>query len=319
MLRNYFKIAFRNIRKGDLHFFLNILGLGLGIAVIMLIGGYVTNELNVNRDLKDVDRTYIIHSRWSPENSGVYYTTLGPLANVAREQFPLQVEESYRYTLASSTVSSSTGKIFREQLQIGDTSLIAMFGFPLAHGTAKFAFKDNGIVITESIARKYFGKTDVVGETLSLQTNSGLKVAYHITAVLKDMQSNSIVNFANSPVHNEIFLPINGLKHFMEGADEDWSFKYMVSIVKLSDKTPIPDIEKNLNKLISSHAPQEFAKILICELKPLRDYYLQWADGKMLKMVRALSMVALFILLLVVANFISIMISGLPTVCARSG
>jgi putative ABC transport system permease protein len=52
------------------------------------------------------------------------------------------------------------------------------------------------------------------------------------------------------------------------------------------------------------------ANSLVCELKPLRDYYLQWADGKMLKMVRALSMVALFILLLVVANFISIMISG---------
>lgn len=310
MIRNYFKIAFRNIRKGDLHFFLNISGLGLGIAIIMLIGGYVTNELNVNRHLKDVDRTYVIHSRWSPENSGVYYTTLGPLANVAREQFPLQVEESYRYTLASSTVSSSTGKIFREQLQIGDTSLITMFGFQLAHGNVKFAFEDDGIVVTEFIARKYFGKTDVIGETLNLQTNSGLKVAYHITAVLKDIHSNSVVNFANSTVHNEIFLPISGLKHFMKGADEDWSFKYMVSIIKLSDNTPVSDIEKNLNTLIDSHAPKEFAKSLLCELKPLRDYYLQWADGKMLKMVRALLLVALFILLLVVANFISIMISG---------
>jgi putative ABC transport system permease protein len=310
MIRNYFKIAIRTIRKGDVHFFLNILGLGLGIAVILLIGGYVTNELNVNRDLKDVDRTYVIHSRWSPENLGVYYTTLGPLSEVLLDQFPLQVEGSYRYTLASSTVSSSTGKLFREQLQIGDNSLIAMFGFPLAHGNAKAAFAEDGIVVTETVARKYFGKTDVIGERLILQTNSGLKVPNQITAVLKDIPSNSVVNFANSPVHNQIFLPMSSLRHFMDGAEEDWSFKYMVSIIKLSEGIPPSDIEQNLNSLVSAHAPPEFATSLVCELKPLRDYYLQWGEGKMYKMVRVLSIIALFILLLVVSNFISIMISG---------
>lgn len=309
MIRNYFKIAFRTIRKGDLHFFLNIMGLGLGIAVLMLIGGYVANEINVNEKIKHVDRTYVVHSRWSPENLGVYYTTLGPLAASAREQFPSHIEASYRYTLASSTISSN-GKIFREQLQIGDTSLITMFGFPIAHGNAKLAFRDDGIVITESVARKYFNVTDAVGKTLQLQTNSGQKVNYQVTAVLKDMQSNSVVNFANGSMHNEIFLPMSGLRHFMGGADEDWSFKYMVSIIRLSERTLVSDAEKNLNTLISSHAPQDFAKNIVCELKPLRDYYLQWGDGKMLKMVRSMSIVALFILLLVVANFISIMISG---------
>lgn len=310
MIRNYFKIAFRTIRNGDVHFFLNIMGLGLGIAVVMLIGGYIINELNVNRNLKDVDRTYVIHSRWSPENLGVYYTTLGPLSAAIRDQFPLQVEGSYRYTLASSTLSSSMGKMFREQLQIGDTSLITMFGFRLAHGNAKAVFTDDGIVITENIARKYFSRTDVVGERLILQTNSGLKVPNQITAVLKDLPSNSVVNFANTPVHNEIFLPMSSLRHFMDGAEDDWSFKYMVSIIKLSEGIPASDIEKNLNSLISAHAPPEFANSLVSELKPLRDYYLQWAEGKMYKMVRVLSMIALFILLLVVSNFISIMISG---------
>jgi putative ABC transport system permease protein len=310
MIRNYFKIAFRTIRKGDVHFFLNISGLALGITVILLIGEYVTNELNVNRDLKDVDRTYVIHSRWSPENLGVYYTTLGPLAEVLRGQLPLQVEDSYRYTLASSTVSSSAAKIFREQLQIGDTSLIAMFGFPLAHGNAKAAFADDGIVITETIARKYFGKTDVIGEHLILQTNSGIKVPNQITAVLKDLSSNSVVNFANAPVHNEIFLPMSSLRHFMKGAEQDWSFKYMVSIIKLSKSIPASDIEESLNSLISAHAPPEFKNSLVSELKPLRGYYLQWGEGKMYKMVRVLSMIAIFILLLVVSNFISIMISG---------
>ncbi len=309
MIKNYFKVAFRTIRKGDLHFFLNILGLGMGMALIMLIGGYALSELNVNRDLRDVYRTYVIQSRWTPENLGVFYTTLGPLAKVAKEQYPAQSESVYRYTLASSTLSSSTGKIFREQLQIGDTSLIAMFGFQLAHGNSKAPFHNDGIVITESVAKKYFGETTVLGESLTLQTNSGAKVNYEITAILKDIKSNSVVNFSNSPVQNEIFLPISGLKHFMAGADEDWSFKYMVSIIKLSDGIVVSDFEKNLNSLITTHAP-EYAKNVTCELKPLRDYYLEWDEGKVLKLVRSLSIVALFILILVTANFVSMMIAG---------
>jgi putative ABC transport system permease protein len=310
VIKNYFKIAFRSLRKGKLHSCLNIAGLALGIAVILLIGGYVLGELNVNRGLKDVDRTYVIHSKWSPENLGVYYTTLGPLSAILKEQFPSKVEASYRYTLASSTVAASNGKIFREQLQIGDTSLIRMFGFPLAHGNAQFAFKNEGVVITEFVAKKYFGKTDVIGENLVVQTNTGLKVNYDITAVLKDMPSNSVVNFGNSPVHNQIFLPISALKHFMEGADQSWSFKYMVSMVKLYDGVLPTEIEGDLNRLISAHAPPEFANSLVCELKPLNDYYLQWDNGKMVKVIRTLSIIAIFILLLVAANFISIMISG---------
>lgn len=309
MIKNYFIVAFRTIRKGDLHFFLNILGLGLGMAIIMLIGGYALGELNVNRELKDVDRTYVIHSRWTPENLGVFYTTLGPLAKVAKEQYPSQLEEVYRYTLASSTVSSASGKIFREQLQIGDTSLISMFGFELAQGNSNIPFQNDGIVVTESVARKYFGETDVLGETLILQSNSGVKISYEITSVLKDIESNSVVNFSNAPVKNEIFLPISGLKHFMEGADEDWSFKYMVSIIKLSEGVAVSDFDKNLNSLLTSHAP-EFAKNVTCELKPLRDYYLEWDDGKVLKLVRSLSIAAFFILVLVLSNFISMMIAG---------
>lgn len=309
MIKNYFKVAFRTIRRGNLHLFLNVIGLALGMAVIMFIGGYVLNELKINRDLNDVDRTYVIHSHWTPENLGVHYTTLGPLAKIAMEQYPQQLQEIYRYTLASSTVSSSTGRNFREQLQIGDTSLAQMFGFNLVHGNSKLAFDNDGIVITESVARKYFGRTDVLGETLTLQTNSGANVNYQISAVLKEFKSNSVVNFSNSPLQNQIFLPMSALKHFMEGADEDWSFKYMVSIIKLKDGISVSALEKSLNKIILSHAP-ELAKNVSCELHPLGNYYLQWNDGKALKMVRLLSLIALFVLLLVVVNFVSIMISG---------
>src|SRR5688572_11495639 len=196
MLRNYFKIGLRNIWSSKLHSSINILGLAIGIAVVLLIGGYVMSELQVNKNIKDVDRTYVIHSQWSPQNLGVYYTTLGPLASTLREQFPLLIEDSYRYTIAGTIMSSDAGSVFKEQLQIGDSSFINMFGFTLAYGNPRSPFGNDGIVLTESMARKYFARTNVLGETLTLQTNAGKEVAFQISGVLKDMPSNSVVNFA---------------------------------------------------------------------------------------------------------------------------
>src|SRR5688572_20634823 len=211
MLRNYFRSGLRSIRNSKLHSCINIFGLALGIAVVLLIGGYVAGEIAVNKSLKDVERTYVIHSQWSPQNIGVHYTTLGPLASTLKEQFPLLIEDCYRYTIASTIMSSSNGKVFKEQLQIGDSSLIKMFGFALAYGVPSAPFENDGIVLTEAIARKYFGRTDVLGEILTLQTNSGKEVTFQITGVLKDMPSNSVVNFAGNPAANEIFLPMSSL------------------------------------------------------------------------------------------------------------
>ena len=159
MLRNYFRSGLRSIWSSKLHSCINIFGLALGIAVVLLIGGYVAGELQVNKSIKDVERTYVIHSQWSPENLGVYYTTLGPLASTLKEQFPLLIEDCYRYTIASTIMSSSDGKVFKEQLQIGDSSFIDMFGFKLAHGNPRSPFDNDGIVLSESIARKYYGRT----------------------------------------------------------------------------------------------------------------------------------------------------------------
>ena len=309
MLRNYLKIGLRSIWNNKLHSSINILGLALGIVVILLIGGYVVGELQVNRNIKDVDRTYVIHSQWSPQNLGVYYTTLGPLATTLKEQYPLLVEDCYRYTIASTIMSAANGKIFKEQLQIGDSSFIEMFGFSLVHGNPKLIFENDGIVLTESVARKYYGRTNVLGETLTLQTNAGQEVNFQITGVLKDMPSNSVINFAGNPASNEIFLSMNSLKYFMGGADKDWWFKYMISIVKVKEGIGPLALEQPLRQVIAGNAPTEFKNSLVCELKPLADYYLQWGGGRILKMIRTLSAVAIFILLLVIANFVSIMIS----------
>ena len=310
MLRNYFRSGLRSIWSSKLHSSINIFGLALGIAVVLLVGGYVAGELQVNKSIKGVERIYVIHSQWSPQNIGVYYTTLGPLASTLKEQFPLLIKDCYRYTIAGTIISSGDGKVFKEQLQIGDSSFIEMFGFELAYGDPRSPFGSDGIVLTEAMARKYFGRTDALGEILTLQTNSGKEVTFQITGVLKDMPSNSVVNFAGNPTANEIFLSMGSLKYFMQGADLDWGFKYMVSLIKVVEGVTPADLQNPLGQIVASNALPEHKNSLKCELKPLADYYLEWGNGRILRMVRTLSAVAIFILLIVVANFVIIMISS---------
>ena len=109
MLRSYFRSGFRSIWSSKLHSSINIFGLALGIAIVLLIGGYVAGELQVNRSIEDVARTYVIHSQWSPQNIGVYYTTLGPLASTLKEQFPLLIEDCYRYTISRISIRHLVG------------------------------------------------------------------------------------------------------------------------------------------------------------------------------------------------------------------
>src|SRR5215217_4548364 len=105
MLKNYFKIAWRNIIKNRFYSAVNIMGLSAGIAFTLLVAGYIWNELQVNKDLKNADRQYIIQSKWKDPNQGFYLATLGPLAKALKENYPSLVTNYYRFDGISSNIS----------------------------------------------------------------------------------------------------------------------------------------------------------------------------------------------------------------------
>ncbi|HEX8377105.1 MAG TPA: ABC transporter permease [Pedobacter sp.] len=139
MLRNYFKIAWRNLWKNKGFSAINILGLSVGLAFTMLIAGYVWSELQVNTQLKNPDRQYILQSSWKDPNMGIELTTLGPLAKTLKQQYPNLVNNYCRWNGISSVVSKGD-RAFREGLQICDTTMLSMYGFKLRHGDAGTAF-----------------------------------------------------------------------------------------------------------------------------------------------------------------------------------
>ena len=132
----------------------------------MVIGIYVFNQYGVNKWLKNVNNQYILKSDWKVKEMGLDITTFGPLAKTLREEFPSLVANYYRYNPVTNVVSAGD-KHFKENIAIGDTTLISMYGFPVLYGNKYHAFPDNSsAVITETMAKKLFGKADVVGKVI---------------------------------------------------------------------------------------------------------------------------------------------------------
>ena len=164
MLRNYLKIAIRNLLKRRFYSMLNIVGLAVGITFTLLIGSYVWGEWQVNQTLRHADRQYILLSRWKDPNMGQEITTLAPLAKRLYDEYPTLVANYYRWDGLTSVVSKGD-KSYRESIQLGDSTLLAMYGFDVLHGNAQTALqRPFSVAITAEKARTYFGRTDVVGQ-----------------------------------------------------------------------------------------------------------------------------------------------------------
>jgi len=213
MIKNYFKIAWRNITKHRFYSLLNIVGLFTGMVFTLLIAAYVWNELQVNKKLRNAKNQYFLKSEWKDPNLGPDITTLGPLAKRLKEDYPNLVANYYRWDGISSVISKGD-KHFREVIQLGDSTLLSMYGFELQHGDARTALiNPYSVVISPGKAIKYFGKTDVVGETITIQSFSGTKRDFAITGVLKEISENSVTQL-NEANHNEFFIPANTATYF---------------------------------------------------------------------------------------------------------
>ena len=306
MLNNYFKIAWRNLLKRRFFSLVSILGLSVAMTFTFLIASFVRGELQVNKTLKNADRQYLLQSKWKKEDMGIEIATLGPLGKTLKEEYPNLVANYYRFD--GITVAVSNGeKHYREEIQAGDSTLLTMFGFPLLHGDAASALNQpNSIAITEEKALKYFGKTDVLGQVLSLDNFLGQKQDYKITAILKTLPDNSINNLLKAQAN--IFIPMGSLKGRQDA--ENWNNPYMITYVELKDGAKKEDLDKPIARLLATHTAENIKGNLAVYATPLTEFYLNQNNGLARKMIYTLTGISLFILLMAIVNFINISIGN---------
>lgn len=183
MWLNFLKISLRSFLVNKLFSFINVFGLAVGLASAILIGLYVADELSYDRFHPDSDRLYRI-SRDFYAFSGsdeLHLATLAPrAAELLKTDFP-EIEETARTVAAAvGLLARDDLEFYEENIHFADPSLFKLFAFEWAEGNPDTALDiPNAIVVTESIARKYFGDEPPMGQNLMLESN----VPFQVTGV----------------------------------------------------------------------------------------------------------------------------------------
>lgn len=234
-------------------------------------------------------------------------TTLAELPKALKTEYPNLVADYYHWDGITSTVSKGD-KHFRELIQIGDSTFLNMYGFRLLHGDAKTALIDPfSVVITADKAIKYFGKTDVIGQTITIENFSGSKHPFIISGVLKTPYRNSVINL-NDYNNNDFFLPLTAGR-FMGRNEEGWNNTNLVGYLELQPGVTPKDLEKPIQALLKKNVAAQIVQNFSPYLVPLKTYYLSANNGLVKKMLYTVSSIALFILLMAVINFVNLCIS----------
>ena len=288
---------------------INVLCLSVGIAFALLIGVFIAGELEVNKNLKDVNQLFFVQNKVEGQNSSIEFFTPPILTKMAADQFPTVFENYYRFWERNITVSK-VDKHFRLQCMMGDQSFLDIFGFTVLHGDHKTPLhQPDCIIITQGVARQFFGKEDAVNETLSISTEQRGVKEYKITAVIAEPdKKNTVSDLMN--MNAQIFLPLENAPDFLDGSDPDIWQDGIIAYIKLTPQSTLKEAQVILNKLVQDNAPGEVSENRTIRLSPLADYYLLTNHGAVLKLILSLGVIVVFILILAITNFINISIAS---------
>ena len=300
MFRNYFKTAMRNLRKNKLYSAINIFGLTVGLTACLLIGVYINHELSY--DKFNVNASRIVRATMEYSSAGTVNTTATTGTKVGpqfKRVFPSV--EAYTRTFISHNVVRSGDKMFDEpRILYADDAFFKIFSFHIIKGDASTALDaPDKIVITQSMAQKYFGSEDVLNKTL---TSGGKDL--RVSAVCEDVPQNSqlkfdfVTQFLNlgNGVKDETWWTANWITYFLVRDEKDIAQLQQ----QVSDYMKTPDVRKDANIQGNDY--------LAYHLEPLTKVHLYsplagFEPNGSITYVYMFAVIALLILIIACANY----------------
>lgn len=272
MIRSYVLLGWRNLWKSKLYSTLNILGLTFGMVCFLLIGVYVYEELSFDEHHTYAQRIYrVITHEKRPGNEGTIVAAAGyMLAEEARHSLS-DVETTARMQRAgrANLVNPENPVNIQETVTIANDQFLQIFDFPMIEGDRRTALKEpNSIVITEDLAMRIFGRTDVLNKHLQF---SHMQVPLKITGILKNHPGHSSFTFTSIMSESTLFN-IQGFKEFVE---RDWASTEFTVYLLLRPQADPDSVSSKLTRLVHANTSLEPGTALSYSLQPLKDMHLR--------------------------------------------
>ncbi|MFC2133171.1 ABC transporter permease [Bacteroidota bacterium] len=266
IMYNYFKVAYRNIKKQLGYSLINIIGLSIGIACVLFVMMYVNRLYNYDKYHIDYQQIYRVGLNITSQNETVGYAlNVPPLAPTLKSQYP-QVEKAARvfYWNSTRTVKHEDKFFYEEGFVYTDKELFEILSYNFIYGNPKTALaKPLSLVIPVRIADKIFGTTDALNKTLNIDG-----IFYTITGIIENAPDNT-----HLPI--DIFVSMEDLNNPFWL--QSWDWPGMFTYIKVKDGIDVAGFESHLKGIISENllnnpsAPQSEYEVF---LEPIEDIYL---------------------------------------------
>ncbi|MBS1921291.1 MAG: ABC transporter permease [Bacteroidetes bacterium] len=302
MIKNYLKTAIRNLRRNKGFAFINIAGLAVGMAAAMLILLWVQNQLSTDRFYKNEDRIYLMYNRDKDGqgNKWAWPNTPKILATTLKNDYP-EVEDAVRYNNVTFLLTHNDTRL-NVTGAFADSGFLNVFDFPLKEGSIRKCLSSSyNIVLTEQLAKKFFGNGNAVGETVRIDSVHNCTV----TAVLKDLPNNTKFDF-------EYLLPWSYMDK-IGWSDSSWGNNSVFTYVLLKPGAAQAVFDKKIKDITINHTKgSAFPSTTEVFTQPMNRAYLysKSENGKLtdgpITAVRLFMVIAAFILLIACINFMNL-------------
>lgn len=291
-MKNFLSI-FRKLKKNKTATSLGIAGLVVGMICVVYIFLLVTDEISFDRFHKNTDRIFVVHAYLEGGTEKVVFNGCPPaVATALKSEFP-EVETTCRYMPAyfSYLVAFGDNK-YMERTAYADFTLFDIFSFPFIYGNRGDSGATNRIILTETAALKYFGKTDPVGKVVRLDN----RIDMTVTGIIRDIPANSSINF-------DAIIPLENIGVYFGRNDflTSWYNNAFITYGLLTRPEGYQKIASTITRRIQKELPESTNYLRAYKFK---DGYL--FEQKHIQNVRIYILIALLVLMAATLNFINL-------------
>jgi putative ABC transport system permease protein len=316
MFKNYFKIAWRNLVHNKIFSIIKILGLSIGLTVCMLIFLYTKDEISYDQFQENKAHVYRIIQGW--HMGSMPDQTIGITNGIMGEEFAKDIpgiQQFVRVNGIAVTVKKNND-VFTENPLVVDDNFFSVFTFPLIEGSKRTALRDpHSIVLTQGMAKKYFGTTDVVGKIMQIRIDTAFE-NFTITAIAENAPQNSTLKAG-------MLIPYSFYKNY--NSNTDWIGGSLNTFLLLADNANVQTVENKMQALFDKHTKDKIAQAekdqgmsikIKLGLQPLTAIHLGtpgadngMSDSSSPAYSYILSSIAIFILIIACINFINLAVA----------